>query len=373
MRKLPDVGKGDALDLLNLEGKQHFTQPPPRFTESSLVKELEEKGIGRPSTYAAILSTIQDREYVIREKSKLKPTDLGFSVNDLLIQGFPEIMDVKFTAEMEEQLDKVEDGDVNWVMLLKAFYKDFAARLREAEKGTPTDIDCDKCGAQMIIKLGRNGEFLSCSRYPECKNAKPFNYGQDGKIVELEREEPELRHDIKCEKCGSPMAIKNSRRGEFLACSAYPKCKNAKPFEYDDDGNIKVVEKQEPKVAEDVLCDKCSSPMLIKNSRKGEFLACSAYPKCRNAKSFKYDDKGKIKILEKDEPEVREDVKCEKCGKPMALRSGRFGKFFGCTGYPKCRNIVKADDNGNVTDTSVEKTGKGREESPDEQKTADVN
>lgn len=312
MRKLPDVSKGDSLDLINIEGKQHFTQPPPRFTESSLVKELEEKGIGRPSTYAAIISTIQDREYVLREKNRLSPTVLGRTVNDLLIQGFPEIMDIKFTAEMEEKLDDVEDGNINWVELLKSFYTGFSDRLdnaQESMKGVETNISCDNCSAPMIIKWGRGGEFLSCSTYPECKNAKAFEYDKEGKIVIVERAAPQLREDLPCDKCSAPMVIKQSRRGEFLACSRYPDCKNAKPFEYDPDGNVKV--------------------------------------------------------LEKEEPIIREDLKCEKCGKPMAERKGRYGKFVGCTGYPKCRNIKNIDENGNIVPGGK---GRGKKAAKDESK-----
>ncbi len=315
MRKLPDVSEGEVLDLLGVEGKQHFTQPPPRFTESSLVKVLEEKGVGRPSTYATILSTIQDRDYVNKEKNRLKPTLLGCSVNDLLIEGFPEIMDVQFTADMEEKLDSVEEGDVNWVELLKAFYKGFSGRLDKAQEsmkslkreGIPTEIDCEKCGAKMIIKWGKKGEFLSCSRYPDCKNAKAFEYDPEGNINVIERAEPVLREDIKCDKCSAPMAIKRSRRGEFLACSRYPDCKNAKAFEYDPEGNIK--------------------------------------------------------IIEKAEPEIREDIKCEKCGKPMAVRKGRFGKFLGCTGYPKCRNIKGIDEKGNVVEAKQNGKSGGKKDS----------
>jgi DNA topoisomerase-1 len=305
MRKLPDVSEGDKLDLINLEGKQHFTQPPPRFSESSLVKELEENGIGRPSTYASIISTIQDREYVLREKNRLSPTVLGRTVNDLLIQGFPEIMDVQFTADMEEKLDDVEDGNVNWVELLRGFYDGFADRLDKAQesmKGVETNITCDNCSAPMIIKWGKNGEFLSCSRYPDCKNAKAF--------------------------------------------------------EYDSEGNIKIVERAAPVLREDIGCDKCSAPMVIKQSIRGEFLACSRYPDCKNAKAFEYDPDGNIKIIEKEEPLVREDIKCGKCGKPMVERKGRFGKFVGCTGYPKCRNIKNIDEHGNIIESKL--SGKTR-------------
>jgi DNA topoisomerase-1 len=238
-RKLPELTVGEELRVLELEGKQHFTQPPPRYTESSLVKELEEKGIGRPSTYAAILSTIQEREYVLKEKTKLKPTALGRSVNDLLIEGFPEIMDIKFTAEMEEKLDEVEEGKANWVDILKGFYSGFSSRLDDAERsmrslrkeGIPTDIDCSECGAKMLIKWGKRGEFLSCSRYPECKNAKKFVYGGDGEIKIIQKAEPEVMHDIVCDVCGKPMAVRTSRYGKFLGCTGYPDCKNVKKMD----------------------------------------------------------------------------------------------------------------------------------------------
>jgi len=230
---LPVLEEGEILNLLNFDPKQHFTQPPPRFTESSLVKELEENGIGRPSTYAAILYTIQDRGYVTSEKKRLSPTLLGCSVNDLLIEGFPEIMDVQFTAEMEEKLDSVEEGHVNWVDLLQGFYKGFSKRLDEAEEtlknlkveGIPTDILCEECNSQMIVKWGRRGEFLSCSKYPDCKNAKPFEYDEDGKIKIKEKVVPEVREDVQCENCGKPMVVRQSRYGKFLGCSGYPECK----------------------------------------------------------------------------------------------------------------------------------------------------
>ena len=253
-RKLPELNQGDLLKLLELEGIQHFTQPPLRFSESSLVKELEDNGIGRPSTYAAIISTIQDRDYVNKEKNKLRPTLLGRSVNDLLIDGFPEIMDVQFTADMEENLDKVEDGGINWVQLLKDFYNGFSIRLNEAEDkmkslrrdGLETKLNCEICGAPMIIKWGKMGEFLSCSKYPECKNAKKFEYDLDGEIKIIEKKEPEIKHDVICENCGKPMAIRRSRYGEFLGCTGYPQCKTIKRIEKKEvkNENEEVVEKQ---------------------------------------------------------------------------------------------------------------------------------
>ena len=234
-KKLPKLSKDQSLSLKDLKMEQHFTQPPPRFSESSLVRELEEKGIGRPSTYSSIISTIQDREYVKREKRKLKPTVLGKSVNDMLIDGFPEILDVKFTADMEDKLDKVEQGSINWVELLKDFYKGFSQRLLQADDkmrslrrdGVPAGIDCNQCGSPMIIKWGKRGEFLSCSTYPECKNAKPFHYDEDGNIKVVEKVQPEVS-DINCDKCGKPMVIRQSRYGKFYGCSGYPGCKNIK-------------------------------------------------------------------------------------------------------------------------------------------------
>ena len=234
-KKLPKLSKDQSLSLKDLKMEQHFTQPPPRFSESSLVRELEEKGIGRPSTYSSIISTIQDREYVKRDNRKLKPTVLGKSVNDMLIDGFPEILDVKFTADMEDKLDKVEQGSINWVELLKDFYKVFSQRLLQADDkmrslrrdGVPAGIDCNECGAPMIIKWGKRGEFLSCSKYPECKNAKPFHYDEDGNVKVVEKVQPEVS-DINCDKCGKPMVIRQSRYGKFYGCSGYPGCKNIK-------------------------------------------------------------------------------------------------------------------------------------------------
>ena len=262
-KKLPKISKDQSLSLKDLKMEQHFTQPPPRFSESTLVRELEEKGIGRPSTYSSIISTIQDREYVKRENRKLKPTVLGKSVNDMLIDGFPEILDVKFTADMEDKLDKVEQGSINWVDLLKDFYKVFSQRLLQAEDkmkslrrdGVPAGIDCNECGAPMIIKWGKRGEFLSCSKYPECKNAKPFNYDEDGNIKVVEKVEPELS-DINCDKCGKPMVIRQSRYGKFYGCSGYPGCKN-----------IKRMNKEKPSKEKEPEDDSSDSDN-IKNKRK---------------------------------------------------------------------------------------------------------
>ena len=228
---LPPVEVGQALDLLKLDPKQHFTQPPPRYTEATLVKELEAKEIGRPSTYAAIISTIQDREYVVKEKGSFLSTDIGKLVNELLIKGFPNILEVQFTAKLEEQLDTIADGKVDWVKVLRDFYQPFhlaleAApdRMYKARKDMEEESDeiCDKCGSKMIVKWGRYSRFLGCSSFPECRNTKSLE-------AESEKPaEPEETDEV-CDKCGEPMVIRTSRAGgKFLSCTGYPKCKNAK-------------------------------------------------------------------------------------------------------------------------------------------------
>lgn len=306
-KRLPELFEKDVLSLMKLDPKQHFTQPPPRYSESSLVKELEEKGIGRPSTYASILSTIQDRGYAERQKARFVPTPLGFSVNDFLVEGFPGIMDEEFTARMENDLDRVEEGEVHWVELLRGFYEGFSESVTRAEKEIegrkveiPTDIECDKCGASMLIREGRYGQFLSCSGYPECKNAKDFTRAEDGEIIVGKKTDPEICDDIECDKCGAPMVIKEGRYGQFLSCSRYPDCKNPKEFTRQD-GRIVIKQKEAPEVREDIKCEKCGKPMVVRRSRRGQFLGCSGYPKCRSTLN-----------LDKDGNIVRKAAKTEK-------------------------------------------------------------
>ena len=271
--KLPQLKKDEPLQLSSLSPAQHFTQPPPRFTEASLVKELEENGIGRPSTYAAIISTIQDREYVIKDKTQLKPTELGFTVTGLLIGSFPEILDVEFTAHMEEELDQIEEGQAQWRKTMEEFYAPFKESLERAKKDmknlkaeeTPTDISCEKCGKQMVIKWGRKGKFLACSGYPECKNTKDFTTDTDGKVVALERVAETV--ETLCPKCGKQMTLKSGRFGRFLACSDYPNCKSTLP------------------VSTGIPCPNDDGGMLVeRRTKKGRvFFSCSKYPKCSYA------------------------------------------------------------------------------------------
>ncbi len=345
-KKLPPLIVDENVDLVELKPEQHFTEPPPRYSEATLVKALEELGIGRPSTYAPTIATIQKREYVNKEKSRLFPTELGEITTDMLVKHFTTLLDAKFTAQMENLLDEIEEGKIEWHEMLGNFYRDFEPTLKAAAenmedvrpKPIPTDIKCALCQSMMVIRPSRNGEFLACSTYPECKHSQSFVRGEDGSIQPVEK----VSSGIKCEKCGADMVFKSGKMGEFLACSAYPTCKNAKSFKRDDEGKINVVEKAEP-VKTDVKCEKCDSPMVIRPSRRGPFLSCSAYPKCRNAKPLPEELKDKAPPAPPKEEPVITDEKCEKCGSPMLKRKGRFGEFLGCSGYPKCKNLKKLD------------------------------
>jgi DNA topoisomerase-1 len=266
---LPELKESEPLKLVELNTQQKFTQPPPRFTEASLVRELEEKGIGRPSTYAAILSTIQDREYARLDQRKFYPTELGILVTELLIKSFPTVLDITFTADMENKLDLIEEGKNKRVETLNDFYSPFAQELDKAKsemrnikrEETPTDLVCEKCGAPMIIKWGRNGKFVACSNYPECKNTMNIKRDENG---DLAKEETEYSDHI-CEKCGKRMVFKYGRFGRFLGCEGYPECKSTMAITL----GIKCPEKD------------CPGSLTEKKTKKGRtFYGCSNYPKC---------------------------------------------------------------------------------------------
>src|SRR5712672_2289652 len=301
-RQLPPLEAGEKLELIQLIPEQHFTQPPPRFTEASLVKELEEKGIGRPSTYAAILSTIQDKEYVEKKENRFFPTDLGKIVNELLVDAFPRILDVEFTARMEDELDEVEEGKMQWVKVLDEFYEPFKKSLKAAEKTMrdvkreeqPTDLVCEKCGSPMVIKWGRMGRFLACSGYPDCKNTKDF-IEKDGKIEVVE----DLPTEEVCPTCGKPMVNKRGRFGRFLACSDYPNCKTTRPI-----------------TLKDVVCPQDGGGLAERRTRFGKsFFGCVNYPNC--------------KFAAWDRPIPGP---CPQCGKPYLLSkySKREGPYIAC-------------------------------------------
>ena len=296
---LPPLADGQVLTLLKLDPKQHFTQPPPRFSEALLVKTLEEKGIGRPSTYAAIISTIQDRDYVEKVENKFRPTELGELVNKLLVQYFANILDVEFTARLESELDKIEEGEMKWVAAVRDFYGPFAKDLETAQSEmknlkaelTPTDIACDKCGKPMVIKWGRNGQFLACSGYPDCKNTKPFVRTESGEVQAA----PEETTDELCPKCNSPMVVKRGRFGKFLACSRYPECNHTQGM------------------STGVTCPEDGGKIVERRSRFGKvFYSCANYPNCKFALWYK--------------PVPRP---CPQCGAPFLVE--KFSKKTGIT------------------------------------------
>ena len=286
---LPEVSEGDELRRISLEPQQSFTQPPPRFSEATLVKELEEKGVGRPSTYAAIISTIQNRKYVRLEERRFHPTELGTVVNELLVENFPHVMDVKFTASMEDRLDLIEEGKLTRIETLEDFYTSFRSELERASEEMRdlkkeeilTDLICEKCNSPMVIKWGKNGKFLACSNYPECKNTGNIAQDESGAISKAE-EEPT---DIMCDECGKHMIIKEGRFGRFLGCSGYPECRHTKPL------------------STGVKCPQCDGDLCERRSKRGKtFFGCSNYPECTYA------------LWDRPIPEI-----CPLCGHPFLV------------------------------------------------------
>ena len=317
---LPSLAEGEPLACRALTPLQHFTQPPPRFTEASLVKELEERGIGRPSTYAAILSVIQNRDYAVKAEGKFRPSELGEIVVDLLVEGFPRILDPGFTAQMETTLDEIEEGTANWLDAMRTFYEAFARWLEQAKEKMknvkameePTDQLCEKCGRPMVIKWGRFGKFLACSGYPECKSTKELSgNGGGGAAAGMNGQGEAVGEGQPCENCGKPMVLKRGRFGPFLACSGYPDCRTVVRVA----ANAALV----PPEPIDETCQACGAPMVIRTGRFGRFISCSTYPKCKTVKPIPI------------------GVKCPKCGADLSERRSKRGRtFYGCTAYPGC-------------------------------------
>jgi DNA topoisomerase-1 len=338
-RRLPALTEGQELDLQQLMPKQHFTQPPPRFSEASLVKALEENGIGRPSTYATILSTIQNRDYVQKEKRRFYPTQLGLLVNDLMVASFGDIVDVGYTARMEEELDRIEEGELSWLDALREFNTKFVADLDRARvemrdvkrEAIPTDQTCDKCGSTMVLKWGRFGQFLACSAYPECKNTRDLATNGDhidranmpaaAKAAKVAAKPDPVETEAEpCEKCGRPMVLRRGRFGPFLACSGYPDCRTTRKVTMNKEGKAEA----RADVLLDEKCPRCESRLALKHGRYGEFTACSDYPTCKF-----------IKMKETG-------VECPECGKGQIVerRSKRGKLFFGCNRYPDCTFVL---------------------------------
>jgi DNA topoisomerase-1 len=317
--KLPAVAEGEALKLRSLDPEQHFTEPPPRYNEATLVKKLEADGVGRPSTYASIISTIQDRGYVRKEGGKFLPTELGMVVNDLLVASFDNIFDIKYTARMEGELDEIEEGKIDWRDAIREFYEKFKDDLSHAEENMedikrmekPTGLMCEKCGKPLVIKWGKHGSFIGCSGYPECTNTREL-------VVDLPDVDTanlgEQDSEEYCENCGRPMVLKRGRFGTFYACSGYPDCKTTRRI-----GG----EEKKPDVPLDETCPQCGSNLVLKHGRFGEFTACSNYPNCKYVKQ---------KTI---------GVKCPECGEGEIIeRRSRRGKtFFGCNRYPDCKFV----------------------------------
>ena len=322
--RLPQVEQGEKLKLHKITPEQHFTEPPPRFTEATLVKTLEEKGIGRPSTYATILVIIQNREYVEKLQGRFYPTQLGMLVSDMLVKNFSDIFEVAYTARMEEELDEVEEGKLTWTEALEEFYKKFKKDLRVAERemedikgeGIPTDLKCEKCGKPMVIRLGRNGAFLSCTGYPDCDGTSDLPPELAAKYSTPGPPAPEVPEQS-CEKCGKPMAVKRGRFGFFLACTGYPECRNTK--------KIVMKEGAATAVSDTLLeekCPECGNQLALKHGRYGQFTACSNYPQCKYVKRQTLG----IPCPEKG------------CTGELVARRTRKGKtFYGCSRYPECK------------------------------------
>jgi DNA topoisomerase-1 len=313
--KLPAVSEGETLKFKEIKPEQHFTEPPPRYTEATLVKKLEADGVGRPSTYASILSTIQDREYVKKEGGKFVPTELGMVVTDLLLESFNDLFDVKYTARMEEELDEIEEGKLQWRDAMADFYDRFQKDLEHAAQNMtdikrmerPTDLVCEKCGKPMVIKWGKHGSFIACTGYPECTNTRELTVDlPDVDSANLgEQDEAEY-----CENCGRPMVLKKGRFGQFFACSGYPDCKTTKQIGGEQRKDIPLEEE----------CPQCGNKLVQKYGRYGEFVACSNYPKCKYVKQ---------KTI---------GVPCPNCseGEIVERKSKRGRTFYGCNRYPDC-------------------------------------
>jgi len=301
--QLPPLQKDQILTLLKLDPAQHFTQPPPRFTEATLIRALEENGIGRPSTYAAILANISGREYVSVEKGRFRPTELGFLVTDLLVASFPDVMDTAFTAQMENNLDKIERGQIRWTDILEQFYGSFEKDLEKAKNNmrgeVPTSVMCPGCRRPMAIKSGRNGIFLACTGYPQCRSTANFTRDEKGHII-LEPPSGTVKEAGICEKCGRPMVVRNGKYGSFVACSGYPECRNIWTPQPVNTG-VKCPE------------NNCRGTLVEKTSKKGKkFFACNQYPDCTFATW--------------DEPF---DETCPECGtRVMSIKQRKNSKSF---------------------------------------------
>jgi DNA topoisomerase-1 len=327
-KRLPPLEKGEALALRGVKPEQHFTEPPPRYNEGSLIKFLEAEGIGRPSTYATIISTIQERGYVEKEGKVFRPTPIGHTVNDLLTAHFASIVDTRFTAGLEEQLDEIAEGKVEWHAMLAGFANPFLAHLAEKmatleRVSVATGEVCPQCGKDLVERTNRYGKYVACSGYPECDYIK-----------REPRAEPRQTGET-CPNCGKPLVERAGRYGPFLSCSGYPDCKYIK---------------REPRAAPrqtDQTCPDCGKPLVERAGRFGPFLSCSGYPTCKYIKR----EKGAKENGQRPARAAARmtDVACPTCGSPMVERTAAKGRnagkpFLGCSTYPKCKATLELGD-----------------------------
>ena len=306
---LPTLKEGDSIDIQNIKNEQHFTEPPARYSEASLIKKLEAEGIGRPSTYAPTISTLQARMYIEIEKRQIIPTKIAFSVTEMLEKHFSDIVDASFTANMEETLDEIAEGKHEWEKVLLDFYEPFMEKIAKGKTdikslklAKPLGRECPECGEELLLRGGRYGNFIACSGFPKCKYTEQVL--QEGE--EPKEKEPVEVSDEKCEKCGSDMVVKMGRNGKFLACSGYPKCKTTKSLE--------------PVKESKIPCPECGGKLMFRTSRRGAFWGCENYPKCKFISKF---EPTKEKCQEKD------------CGGALARRTYRNKEVYECT---KCKN-----------------------------------
>ena len=312
---IPPLTDGELLDLMGLKTEQKFTKPPARFTEASLVKAMEERGIGRPATYTPTITVLFNRKYIENEGRYMKPTELGCSCTDLLVEYFPEIMDVAFTANMEDDLDEIACGNKEWRHVISDFYEGFKAEMSKANEALNTFVEdtdevCEKCGNPMIIRQGKYGKFMACSNYPKCKNIKNLDSESETSVEET---------DEICPECNNKLVIKTGKFGKFLACSNYPECAYKKNLS-----------ENSPIVETDKVCEKCGHKMVERVGKYGKFLACSNYPNCKNVVSLS-----------------KSVGTCPNCGKDVVEKRNKKGEvFYGCSGYPACTFIFKDKPTG---------------------------
>ena len=324
--QLPELREGEVLDFHGLEPEQHFTQPPPRYTEATLINELEKRGIGRPSTYATIVGTIQDHNYVEQKERRLHPTPLGEAVNAIMVDHFQAIVDDRYTAAMEERLDEVEQGQVEWVPVVGDFYHPLERMLSAAAEAMPAETgeECPECHqGQLVLKASRFGPFKGCSRYPACRYRQAVLPGG-------QPDEPKLL-DEQCPDCGRPLQQRRGRYGEFVGCSGYPECRYVRR----DQNRAEAVPTGE-------TCPECGEGQLMERTgRYGPFVACSRYPDCKYRANKARDGKPRAEPKLLDEP-------CPLCGKPMVERQGRYGPFKSCSDYPRCKGPQRTKQKAGV-------------------------